>query len=366
MKEVRCRPCPLRGQGGGEGRRGADWGRRSGWMQSQRWRSIEEAEGKRCMLELNLQLYKKMYLARKTEEKICEHYHENEMKTPVHLSVGEEAIAAGVCHALRPSDQLFGTYRSHGIYLARTEETDEFFAELYGKKAGLAKGKAGSMHLSAPEVGFLGTSAIVGSIIPVAVGAAFANKRKGNGKIVAVVFGDGAIDEGVFWESLNVSCLMKLPILFVCEDNDLAVHTHKAFRHGYSSITNIVTQFDCNVLKSETTDVEVVYKLTSEAIKLIEENQKPCFLYLEYYRYLEHVGINEDFHCEYRSKEEFEEWYKVDPVNLQRKKILKLGLGEEGLLEIETTIDQQVENSIKQARKAPFPDRDELYKDVYA
>jgi TPP-dependent pyruvate/acetoin dehydrogenase alpha subunit len=316
--------------------------------------------------DLNSELYRKMYLIRKVEEKICEHYPEDEMKTPVHLSIGEEAISAGVCTALGPESQVFGTYRSHGIYLAKTGETDKFFAELYGKETGLAKGKAGSMHLSAPEAGFLGTSAIVGSIIPVAVGAAFANKMEGNGKVVAVFFGDGAVDEGAFWESLNVACLMKLPVLFVCEDNDLAVHTHKSFRHGYHSITDIVSQFDCNVLKDETTDVAVIYKLTTDAMRLINETQKPCFLYSKYYRYREHVGVYEDFDCGYRSREEFEEWYKVDPLHLHRKKLLELYCSEEEIKKIENAVDAQVEKSIDLAKKASLPKNYELYKGVYS
>ncbi len=169
---------------------------------------------------LNLDLYKKLYLARRAEKKIREHYMEDEMKTPMHMSMGEEAIAVGVCHALKAEDQVFATYRSHAIYLAKTQKIDDFFAEMYGKDTALLKGKGGSMHMCAPESGFMGTSAIVASIIPVAVGVAFANKQMGNDKLATVFFGDGATDEGAFWESLNVACLMKLPILFVCEDND--------------------------------------------------------------------------------------------------------------------------------------------------
>ena len=223
------------------------------------------------MTELSIKLYQKMYLIRKTEEKIREHYMEDEMKTPMHMSMGEEAIAVGVCHALKTEDQVFGTYRSHAIYLAKTQKIGDFFAEMYGKDTALLKGKGGSMHMCAPESGFMGTSAIVASIIPVAVGAAFANKRKGNGKIVAVFFGDGATDEGAFWESLNVACLMKLPVLFVCEDNGFAVHTATSKRQGYVSITDIVSKFNCNVLKENTTDAEIIYKLTHQAIKLIRK-----------------------------------------------------------------------------------------------
>ncbi|MFC1943178.1 thiamine pyrophosphate-dependent dehydrogenase E1 component subunit alpha [Chloroflexota bacterium] len=315
---------------------------------------------------LNLDLYKKLYLARRAEEKICEHYMEDEMKTPMHMSMGEEAIAVGICHALKAEDQVFATYRSHAIYLAKTQDTNDFFAEMYGKDTALLKGKGGSMHMCAPESGFMGTSAIVASIISVAVGAAFANKQKDNGRLTTVFFGDGATNEGTFWESLNVACLMKLPILFVCEDNGLAVHTATSKRQGYGSITDIVSKFNCNVLEENTTDVEVIYELTGQAIKLIKTNQMPCFMYLRYYRYLEHVGVNEDFDGGYRSREEFEEWYKKDPVNLQRKKLLQQGIEEGEIINIEREINAQIENSIRMAKEAPFAEVGELYKGVFA
>lgn len=318
------------------------------------------------MIKLNLELYKKLYLIRKVEGEICKYYHENEMKTPMHTSLGEEGIVVGVCYALKPNDQVFGTHRSHALYLAKTGETDKFFAEMYGKKTGRARGKAGSMHLSAPEMGLMGTSAIVGSIIPIAVGAAFANKRKKNGKMVAVFFGDGAIDEGVFWESLNVACLMRLPILFVCEDNGLAVHTSTLKRQGYKSITEIVSKFDCQVFQEQTTDAQALFELSRRAIKLAKVNQKPCFLHLKYYRYLEHVGVNEDFDAGYRSREEFENWRKKDPIDLQRIKLLKLGIKKERLRKIEKEIDARITNSIKLAQKAPFVKDSEVYRDVFA
>lgn len=327
---------------------------------------MKEKKEKINRIELNLGLYKKIYLIRKTEEKIQEHYNEDEMKTPMHMSMGEEAIAVGVCHSLKAEDQIFGTYRSHAIYLAKTGDTDNFFAEMYGKDTSLQKGKSGSMHLCAPESAFMGSSAIVGSIIPVAVGVAFANKRKGNNKLVAVFFGDGATDEGVFWESLNVACLMKLPILFVCEDNGLAVHTPISKRHGYTSITDVVSKFNCNVLEENTTDAEVIYELTRKSIKLIKTTQMPCFVELRYYRYLEHVGINEDFDAGYRSKDEFEEWYKKDPVNIERKKLLELGCNEAEIQKIEGNLKAQIERSIKLAQDASFSDRSELYKEIYS
>lgn len=317
------------------------------------------------MKELNLSLYKKVYLIRAAEDVIRANYASDKMKTPMHMSAGAEAIAAGVCEALRPKDQILGTYRSHGIYLAKTGETDQFFAEMYGKATGMAKGKGGSMHLTAAEGGLICTSAVVGTTIPVAVGAAYASRMKKNDRVVAVFFGDGAIDEGVFWESLNSACVMKLPLLFVCEDNGFAVHIPAAERHGYKSIVEIVKQFDCNVFAEQSTDPEVIYNLTTRAIRATRETQRPSFLYLSYYRYLEHVGVFEDFKAGYRSKDEYEKWRKADPVDLQRKKLLQW-YPESDIKRAEQAIDEQIALSVKRADEAPFSGPEGLYEDVYA
>jgi len=316
------------------------------------------------MKKINLELYRKLYLIRRSEEKIIEHYYEDEMKTPMHMSMGSEAISSGICHALESDDQVFGTYRSHALYLAKTGDVDDFFAEMYGKEISSLKGKGGSMHLCAPERGFMGTSAIVGSAIPVGMGAAFANKTQGNNKITAVFFGDGAIDEGAFWESLNVACLMQLPVLFICEDNGLAVHTFSSQRRGYRSIVDIVSQFNCNVLTEDTTDVEVIYNLAKKAVDLVKTNEMPCFICLKCYRYLEHVGVNKDFDACYRSEDEFKEWFKVDPVGLQREKLLSLGYKKEVNF-IEEDISNRINKSIAKAKKAKFCNKSEIYKGVF-
>jgi len=314
--------------------------------------------------ELNLEFYKKLYLIRTSEEKIIEHYFEDEMKTPMHMSMGSEAISVGVCQALTKQDQVFGTYRSHALFLAKTEDTDDFFAEMYGKKTSSLRGKGGSMHLCSPDYGFMGTSAIVGSAIPVALGCAYANKRAKNGKVVAVFFGDGAVEEGVFWESLNAACLMKLPIIFVCEDNGLAVHTSKAQRQGYDSIIDVVSNFNCIVCEEKTTDAEIIYKSISKIVEQMRMEQMPCFVRLEYFRYLEHVGVNEDFEAGYRTKEGFEQWLKIDPVKLQRKKLKESGLEEDEICILESSITDKINNSIKAAKKAKFCDVSEVYEGV--
>lgn len=310
---------------------------------------------------LNFDLYKKLYLIRRTEEKIIEHYPENEMKTPMHLYLGGEAIAAGVCHALGQSNQVLCTYRSHGVYLANTMETKRFFGELYGRATGMAKGRGGSMHLSSPETGFLGASAIVASVIPVAVGSAFANQYQNNGKIVAVFFGDGAVEEGNFWEALNMACLLKLHVLFVCEDNGFAVHTPINQRHGYNSISRIIEQFNCSIIDIETTDVEIIHDLAQKAVSSIRQENKPMFLCTKYYRYRRHVGIEDDFESGYRTRDEFEKWVAIDPVHLQRVKLLELGISEAEIELVEKEIRVQIENDIKSAQEAPFPNREDLY-----
>ena len=210
-------------------------------------------------------------------------------------------------------------------------ETKRFFGELCGKATGMAKGRGGSMHLSSPETGFLGASAIVASVIPVAIGSAFANQYRNNGKIVAVFFGDGAVEEGNFWEALNMACLLKLPVLFVCEDNGFAVHTPISQRHGYDSICRIVEKFNCSVMETETTDVEIIHDLTQNSLSLIRKENKPGFLYAKYYRYRRHVGIENDFESGYRTRAEFEKWLTVDSIHLQRVKLLAAGVSEEKL-----------------------------------
>ncbi|PYS41056.1 MAG: hypothetical protein DMG14_08575 [Acidobacteria bacterium] len=170
-------------------------------------------------------LYRKMFLIRRTEEEVARIYPSDKIKSPVHLSIGQEAIAAGVCDVLRPDDVVSGTYRSHASYLAKGGDLRAFFAELYGKDTGCARGKGGSMHLINMDQYILGTSAVVGTTIPIAVGYALALKRQGTGRVVAAFFGDGATEEGVFHESLNFAALHRLPVLFVCENNFLAIHT---------------------------------------------------------------------------------------------------------------------------------------------
>lgn len=312
-----------------------------------------------------LDLYTKMYRVRKAEDLIIKHYSEDQMKTPMHMSRGQEAVAVAVCHALGMDTQIFGTYRSHALFLAQTGDTDGFFGELYGKVTGTAHGKGGSMHLAAPKHGLITSSAIVATPIPLAVGAAFANKQRRNASVACAYFGDGALEEGVFWESMNVACVMALPVLFVCEDNGFAVDTKPEARQGYRSITSLVDQFEANVFSHYSTDVEALYRESSKAIQAIHKTGKPSFLHLKCYRYLGHVGIEEDFEYGFRGRSEYEDWLKRDPIGLQRNRLLNCGWTNNQIVKEEKVVDHQLEQSITRAQNAPAAPAAELYLGVF-
>lgn len=311
------------------------------------------------------ELYEKVFTIRKVEETIQAIYPSDVMKTPVHLSLGEEAIVAGVCQALNESDQVFGTYRNHALYVARGADLDAFFGELYGRRTGVAKGKAGSMHMSAPAQGFPVTSAIVASILPVALGAAYALKQKASGSVAAVFFGDGATEEGVFWESLNIALLYRLPVVFVCEDNGLAIHASKSIRQAYD-LDRAVRGFGMDVFTSDSTDPVVVYSLARRAVSLARNGHGPVLLHLHYHRYLEHVGINEDYGFGYRSKQAYGHWYEADPVDGMRKRLLSEGIREEEIGAIESAVAERIRQAVGHAAGSAFPERSELIEDVLA
>lgn len=315
------------------------------------------------MSDLQLSLYKKMYLIREAEIAICTRYASDRMKTPMHMSMGSEAIAAGVCEALGPQAQVLGTYRSHALYIAKTGDTDRFFLEMYGKMGGTANGKGGSLHLTSPEHGMICTSGVVGASIPVALGAAWATQSP-----VAVFFGDGAMNEGVFWESLNAACAMRLPVLFVCEDNGYAVNSKSSERDGFSEVADVIQGFHCGYLrcsmKELCTDAERVYGMAESALNYIRLESAPAFLHLHYYRYLEHVGVGHDFADGIRDIKHYEKWASVDPLVIMRSKLNDIA--NRDLMDIEIAIADQVRQSVREAELAPYPPASELYADVYA
>ena len=306
---------------------------------------------------LLLTLYEKMLLIRECEDRIRREYAGDAMKTPVHLGVGGEAIQAGVLTAAGEGGKVFGTYRNHGIYLALSGDTDGFFGELYGKVTGCAGGKAGSMHLTSPENGLVLTSAVVGTTLPVAVGAAFAHAYLKKNDLVIAFFGDGAVEEGAFWESLNFACLQRLKILFVCEDNGLAIHTGVKDRQGFKSISEAARAFRCEESSAEGHRVENVYSAAAELLKRMENSKMPGFLYAPYYRYMEHVGIHEDYQFKYRSKPDEHILKNLDPIEHFKTLMPAAGITPGQLEPIAVRIQKKIEESVQRAKSAPFPDQ---------
>lgn len=312
-----------------------------------------------------LRLYRKLLLIRRAEEAIRRIYHENDMKTPVHLGIGQEAIPVGVCHCLPEDAVTLGTYRNHALYLTLTEETDRFFAELFGRETGLGRGKAGSMHLCAPGRGLLATSAVVATTIPLAVGAALAHAYRRERTPVAVFFGDGAMEEGVFWESMNFAALRRLNILFVCEDNGLAIHAGTSERRGFRSLPGALQGFRCATESADGSDLPSVIEAATRIKNDMAATGQPGFLHLTYFRFLEHVGIQEDFAAGYRSAPTREACAALDPVLRFRAHLDALGCSKSVLDEIASAVEAQIALSLARAQAAPFPAPHALYEDLW-
>lgn len=313
-----------------------------------------------------LAIYRKLFLCRHGEEAIIREYPSDEIRTPVHLGVGLEGIAVGVCHALPPTAKSFGQLRNHCQYLALCghdpRALDAFFAELYGKVTGVGQGRAGSMHLAWPDGGLVSTSGIVGSTISLAVGAALAAKYRGTDEVAVAMFGDAAIEEGEFWESLNFACLHKLRVLFVCEDNDLAIHTFAHQRRGFKSIPDVMRGFDCHVFDGDGTNVLKVIGAIQTALQLQAQDPRPVFACFRWFRFLEHCGPNTDFNAGYRPKPDDAILQALDPIANYELWLARNGYDSAELRVVRDEVIAEVERSIAAAKAAPYPA--DLFKEV--
>lgn len=320
-------------------------------------------------------LYKRISLIRKSEIAIQEHYLENEMKTPMHMSMGEESAVVGVVTAVEGGAQFFGYYRSHALFLAVSQDVESFFAEMYGKKTGSARGRAGSMHMAYPEKKFLLASAIVSSTIAPAVGAAFANKYRGSSEIAVCFFGDGAMEEGVFWESINMASVLKLPVMFVCLDNGLAVDSPAYTRQGFRSIKEIVDAFGIIYGEDESSNPVEIHTLAKNIRSLMLKNNTPGFLRLKYYRQLQHIGIYSDFdeldnnsefeNKNYRTLLEKELWAAKDPMLVMEGILENNEFSKEELEKIKTEVDISIRAAVSHAKNDEFPCSSELKQHVF-
>ncbi len=307
------------------------------------------------------QFYRSLYRIRRVEEEVAKVYPTDKIKSPVHLSIGQEAVSVGICEALQSDDVVFGTYRSHALYLAKGGDLNKMVAELYGKATGCAKGKGGSMHMIDLAANVMGSSAVVGTTIANAIGYAYALKYQPQDSIVVSIFGDGAVDEGVFAESINWAALKKLPIIFVCENNNYAIHTHQRDRQKLDNICDRARSYGIPAEKIEDNDTLTIYEKIGAAAKALRNGEPgPFFFECMTYRWKEHVGPNEDYHLGYRTKEEAEPWIKNDQV----KRLAELVEPEERQ-KIEVEVEAEIKSAFEFAEASPFPEAPELFKDVF-
>ena len=260
-------------------------------------------------------LFESMLRIRLVEESIANKYSEQKMRCPTHLSIGQEAIAVGVCANLTSQDQVLSTHRAHAHYLAKGGCLKSMMAEIYGKASGCSKGMGGSMHLIDTSVGFMGSTAIVGNTIPVAVGLALEKKLTRKKSIACVFFGDGATEEGAFYESVNFAIIHSLPILFICENNLYSVYSGLEVRQPVDKkIYKMVRAMGISAQHGNGNDVEEVARKVKHAKTMILKSGGPQFLEFDTYRWREHCGPNFDNNIGYREESEFLKWKKKDPL----------------------------------------------------
>jgi len=304
--------------------------------------------------------YRSLYRSRRVEEEVARVYPTDKIKSPVHLSIGQEAVSVGVCEALRPDDVIFCSYRSHAAYLAKGGDLNQMIAEMYGKVTGCAKGKGGSMHLVDVAHGVMGASAVVGTTIAHAVGYAYAVKFQRKDSVVVSFFGDGATDEGVFYEIMNFAALKKLPVIFICENNSYAIHTHQVRRQSNPNIYERARVFGMPAERIED-DVLRIYERVSAAVQALRAGEHgPFFFECMTYRWKEHVGPNDDFHLGYRTREEAEPWFKNDQV----KRLAEM-IDARQRERIEQEVEAEILAAFDFAEESPFPDGVELFTDVF-
>jgi len=304
-----------------------------------------------------LKMYQTMLKIRRFEERVGDLVLKGEIKTPCHLYIGEEAVAVGVSSVLSKKDFVFGNHRSHGHFIAKGGDIKKLMAEIFCKGTGCSKGKGGSMHIIAPEVSFLGSPPIVAASIPIAVGASLFAKTRNQRRVAVVFFGDGAVNEGVFYESLNFASLKKLPVIFVCENNLYATHMPIKKTLADTEIFKKADIFNMPGFRIDGNDVVKVYQTSKRAYIRAIRGDGPSLVECLTYRWRGHVGPNLDLDKGLRNKRELDSWMKKCPIK-RLEKILNLSLSEKK--KILKMIDREINEAVLFAKKSPYP----KYKDL--
>ena len=312
-------------------------------------------------------LYYKILRIRLVEEEVARRYEKQEMRCPVHLSIGQEATPVGVCEVLMSHDVMVGTHRAHAHYLAKGGNLEALIAELYGRVTGCTRGQGGSMHLIDLKCGFIGATSIVGGTVPVGVGAAFAFQMKKEKRISVVGIGDTVLEEGVFHESANFASLKNLPVIFMCENNNYSCYSPLENRQPNRPLTDVAIAHGIKHYQINGNDVYEVYERMQEIVDAVRNGMGPVFIEFPTFRFLEHCGPNNDDHLNYRSEQEIQFWSEKDPVIKAEDRLKAFNFWDEDReRQIKSSIRAEILSAFDKAIRAPFPEQYELGAYIYA
>jgi len=312
---------------------------------------------------LLLEMYRRMLLIRRFDERVAELHSAGEIAGGVHLTIGQEAAVVGACLALRADDYMTGTHRSHGHPLAKGARPEPLMAELLGRRSGVNKGKGGSMHLADFSVGSLGETSIVGSGLPIATGGALSAKMRRTTQVALCFFGDGAANEGAFHESLNLAALWSLPVVFFCENNQYALTTAVQASCSIPNIADRACAYGIPGVVVDGQDPIASYDAVAAAADRARSGAGPTLIEAKTYRYTEHA---QGLRLSYRTDDEVNEWRARDPISSFRVKLQDLGVGATELERIEAQISATIDSAVDLARSSEFPAFEEAFQDLFA
>jgi len=311
-----------------------------------------------------VQMYKQMLTIRRFEEKVAEFLVKGMIHGTGHLYIGEEAVAVGACRAIKPDDYITSTHRGHGHCIAKGADLNRMMSELLGKETGYCKGKGGSMHIADVERGNLGANGVVGGGIPIACGAGITIKMKGLKRVVLCFFGDGAVNQGVFHESLNLASVWSLPVIFICENNQYAMSTATRIAFNIKDLSLRAASYGMPGVKVDGNDALRVYEEVSKAVSRARDGKGPSFVVCQTYRWKGHSRSDAE---RYRTREEIAKWKKKCPLKRFGGYLLDRGvLNKEEIEQIEEEVTSSIEQAVDFAQNSSFPSWETLEEDVYA
>ncbi|HHY42491.1 MAG TPA: thiamine pyrophosphate-dependent dehydrogenase E1 component subunit alpha [Thermoanaerobacterales bacterium] len=313
--------------------------------------------------EKKLWMYRKMHEIRNFELEVDRLFKANLIWGTCHLSVGQEASAVGAIAALDEKDMITSTHRGHGHCIAKGGKLPQMFAELLGKETGYCRGRGGSMHIADLEMGNLGANGIVAGGIPIATGAALASKLKKDGKVTLCFFGDGATSQGAFHEAVNLAAVMKLPVVYVCENNLYGMSVPFKKASAAKDVADRAKAYNIPGVIVDGNDVEAVYNVVKEAVERARKGEGPSLIEAKTYRWLGHSKSDPRV---YRTREEEEEWKQKCPIKRYRQQLISEGIEEEVLNKIEKEVEDEIKKALEYAQNSPEPKVEEIMEGVYA